>query len=152
MFVVGAAVEHLLAGKFLNDAREVMTSLVAAPVSVAELDQARNEILATRNKEFAKPEGIADSWLDMDTYGSASAAEQTRAMAAITPNELQRVATRLFRDAAIASVAVGNSELVKTSVERYGKVELMGEVVSNNPVAPVQNSGKPQTSAPTKPE
>ena len=152
MFVVGAAVEHLLAGKFLHDAREVMSSLVAAPVSVAELDQARNEILATRNKELAKPEEVADSWLDMDTYGLSSAAEQTRVITAITPNDLQRVATRLFRDAAIASVAVGNSELVKTSVERYGKVELIGEVVSNSQTAPAQNSGNPQTKAPAKPE
>lgn len=152
MFVLGASVEHLLAGKFLHDAREVMSSLVAAPVSVAELDQARNEILASRNKELAKPEGIADSWLDMDTYGVSSAAQQTRLMTAITPTDLQRVATRLFRDADIASVAVGNSELVKTSVERYGKIEVMGEVVSNSPTTPGQNPGNPQTKAPLKPE
>ncbi len=152
MFVMGASVEHLLAGKFLHDAREVMSSLVAAPVSVAELDQARNEILATRNKELSKPEGIADSWLDIDTYGVSSAAEQTRLIAAITPTDLQRVATRLFRDADLASVAVGNSELVKTSVERYGKIEVMGEVVSNSQTTPAQNSGSPQTKAPPKPE
>jgi len=152
MFVLGASVEHLLAGKFLHDAREVVSSLVAAPVSVAELDQARNEILATRNKELSRPEGVADAWLDIDTYGVSSAAEQTRLLTAITPTDLQRVATRLFRDADIASVAVGNSELVKTSVERYGKIEVMGEVVSNSQTTPGQNSGSPQTKAPPKPE
>jgi zinc protease len=152
MFVVGAGVEHLLAGKFLNDAREVMSLLIASPVSVAELEQARNEILTTRNKQLAKPDGVADAWLDMDTYGLSSAAEQTRAMNAVTPNDLQRVATRLFRDAAVASVAVGNADLVKTSVERFGKVELIGEVGSSSQVNPDQNSGKPQTKTPTKPE
>ena len=79
---------------------------------------------------WQKPEGVADVWLDMDTYGLSSAAEQLRAMGAVTPNDLQRVATRLFRDAGIASVVVGNSELVKTSVERYGKVEILGAVGS----------------------
>jgi hypothetical protein len=88
----------------------------------------------------------------MDTYGLSSAAEQTRVIITITPNDLQRVATRLFRDAAIASVAVGNSELVKTSVERYGKIELIGEVVSNSQATPNQNSGNPQTKTPAKPE
>lgn len=152
MFVVGAGVEHLLAGKFLNEARLVMSSLSASAVSVAELDQARNEILTARNKELGKPDGLADSWLDMDTYGLSSATEQIRAMNTLTPNDLQRVATRLFGDAAIASVAVGNSELVKASVERFGKVELMGEVGSSIRVHPDQNSGKPETKTPTKPE
>ena len=152
MFVIGASVEHLLAGKFLHDAREVLNSLVASPVSVAELEQARNEILVARNKDLARPEVVADSWLDMDTYGVPSAAEQTRVMTTVTPNDLQRVAARLFRDASIASVAVGNSELVKTSVERYGKVELIGEVVSNSQKETDQNSGKPQPKVPAKPE
>ncbi len=61
-------------------------------------------------------------------------------MKTVTPNDLQRVAARLFRDASIASVVVGNSELVKTSVERYGKVELMGEVS----LELVQNGDRPE--------
>ncbi len=44
MFVIGASVEHLLAGKFLHDAREVLNSLVASPVSVGRVgaSQKRN--------------------------------------------------------------------------------------------------------------
>ncbi len=152
MFVAGTAVEHLLAGKFLNDAKEVMSSLAVSPVSLAELDQARNEILTARNKEQAKPDGIASAWLDMDTYGLASSADQIRAMNALTPNDLQRVATRLFRDTAMASIAVGNSDLVKTSVERFGKVELIGEVGSRGQVNPDQSSGKSPIKPETKPE
>ncbi|MEK6282657.1 MAG: pitrilysin family protein [Acidobacteriota bacterium] len=152
MFVMGASVEHLLAGKFLNDAREVISSLVGSPVSVAELEQAKNEILITRNKDLAKPEGVADAWLDIDTYGVSSAVEQIRAINSVTPNDLQRVAIRLFRDTGIASVAVGNSDLVKTSVERYGKVELIGEVGSSNRVNSEQLTGKPQTKSGSKPE
>jgi predicted Zn-dependent peptidase len=152
MFVVGAAVDHLLAGKFLNDAKEVMTALAAAPVSVAELEQARTEILSARNKQLATPDGLANSWLDIDTYGVASSADEIRAINALTPNDLQRVANRLFRDTAIASIAVGNSDLVKTSVERFGKVELIGEVGSRGQVSPNQSSGQSTIKPATKPE
>jgi predicted Zn-dependent peptidase len=152
MFVVGAAVDHLLAGKFLKDAKEVMAALAATPVSVEELEQAKKEISTARNKELATPDGIADSWLDIDTYGLASSADELRAVNALTPNDLQRVANRLFRDTPMASVAVGNSELVKASVERFGKVELIGEVGSSSQVNPDQGSGKSPMKPATKPE
>lgn len=152
MFVVGAAVDHLLAGKFLKDAKEVMAALAATPVSVEELEHAKKEISTERNKELAMPDGIADSWLDIDTYGLASSADELRAVNALTPNDLQRVANRLFRDTPMASVAVGNSELVKPSVERFGKVELIGEVGSSSQVNPDQSSGKSPIKPATKPE
>ena len=44
MFVMGATVENLLAGKALATAREVMKSLASTPVTPAELEQAKNEV------------------------------------------------------------------------------------------------------------
>jgi len=141
IFVVGASIDHLLAGKFLTDAREAIRSLAAVAVSPAEIEQAKSELLAARNKELAKPEGVADSLLDMDTYGVPLASEQLRQISALSPADLQRVATRLFKDATVASVVVGNSQLIKANVERYGKIELIGEV--NNPADPVKTPAKP---------
>jgi hypothetical protein len=65
------------------------------------------------------------------------------------------VAVRLFRDGTHASVVVGNSELVKTQLERIGKVELMGELeTKTNPTETksTSNSPKPQPKVVTKPE
>jgi hypothetical protein len=64
----------------------------------------------------------------MDTYSLLPVAEQVRGVGLVSQNHLQRVASRLFGDGLFASVVVGNSELVKTQIERYIKVEMMGEI------------------------
>lgn len=128
MFVMGSTVDNLLAGKALATAQEVIKSLASSPVTAAELEEARSETKARVNKELAKPDGIAQAWLDMDTYGLPPIAEQIRALSLVSQNDLQRATTRLFRDGVFASVVVGNSELVKTQIERYLEVELMGEL------------------------
>jgi zinc protease len=150
MLVMGATAEHLLAGKVLGSAQEVMKSLVASQVSAAELDQAKIETLTAWNKDRASRDGMINAWLDSDTYGVSSAAEQMRIMNAITPADLQRVASRLFYSAPVALVVVGNAELAKASVERYGKVELLGEVGARETTTPSPSTTQPQTKA--KPE
>jgi predicted Zn-dependent peptidase len=153
MFVMGSTVDNLLAGKALATAREVIRSLTSSPVTAAELEEARAETRAKINKEISKPDGIAQAWLDMDTYSLLPVAEQARGVGLVSQNDLQRVASRLFGDGLFASVVVGNSELVKTQIERYVKVELMGEI---NPKTGSQSQIKsdPNTSQPqmkTKP-
>lgn len=159
MFVMGVSVDNLLAGKALASAREVIQSLANSPVSVAEVEQARSEALALANKELSNPDGIAGAWLDGDTYGLPSVAERMRALSAITNGDIQRAANRLVRDSAFASVVVGNAEVLKAQIERYGKVESMGEIVPKvePPVESrsdlkTNNNVKPQIKTPPKPE
>lgn len=148
MLVMGATAEHLLAGKVLGSAQEIMKSLASTPVSVAELDAAKLETLTAWNKERASPDGMINAWLDSDTFGISTAAEQMRTMNAVTPADLQRVASRLFRNSPIAVVVVGNAELARASVERYGKVELLGELSAT----PSPSPSATQTNTKPKPE
>lgn len=150
MFVMGATVDNLLAAKTLTSAREVLQSLTSSPVTAAELEALKSEAASQLNKELAQPGGIADAWLDADTYGLPSVAEQVRALNAITGADLQRAATRLFREAAFASVVVGNAEVLKAQLERGSKVEVMGEII---PKVEVKSdaANKPQTKSPAKP-
>jgi len=158
MFVMGSTVDNLLAGKALATAQEVIKSLASSPVTAAELEEARTETMAGITKELAKPDGIAQGWLDMDTYSLPPVAEQVRAVSLVSQNDLQRVAVRLFRDGVFASVVVGNSELVKTQIERYIKVELMGEIDpktgSQSQIKSDPNTSQPQikTKPAAKPE
>jgi zinc protease len=154
LFVMGATVENLLAGKTLATAQEALKSLVSSPITAAEFDLAKSELAAQATSESNKPDQLADAWLDLDTYGLSPVAEQNRAFSALSPNDLQRVAVRLFREAPVASVVVGNSEVVKTQIERFGKVELMGELESKPETSPKSNSNsaKPLTKAASKPE
>jgi zinc protease len=155
MFVMGSSVDNLLAAKALATAQEVIKSLGSIPVSAMELEEARKEIMARLMTELPKPDAIAQSLLDIDTYGVPSAAEQTRALSMLTANDLQRATTRLFRDGSIASVIVGNSELVKPQIERYLKVELMGELKPKTGSAlevKTDSKTKPETKPAGKPD
>ncbi len=160
MFVMGATVDNLLAGKTLSTAREVLKSLASEPVTAAELEQAKNEAVTLVNKELAKPDGLAESWLDIDTYKLATAADQARALSALSAEDLRRAAARLVDERGIASVVVGNSELVKNQIEKLGKVEVLGEIDAKAVSTPVPktnttsspNSNKPANRNPSKPE
>jgi predicted Zn-dependent peptidase len=152
MFVMGTTVDYLLAGKALAAAQEVITSLGRSPVTTTELEQAKTELVALANKESSKAEGMANIWLDGDTYGLPSMGEQMRSVSAASPGDLQRVATRLFRDDTFASVVVGNSDLVKPEIERYGKVEILGDITPKAEVKPDQKAPKSQTRSPSKPD
>ncbi len=151
MFVMGASVDSVLAGKTLATAREAMQSLVSSPVTTAELEQAKRQAVTLANRELATPDGMADAWLDADTYGLPSVAEEMRALNAVSPSDLERAATRLFRDAAVASVVAGNSDVVKTQIAPFAKVEIMGEIDAK-PETKSDPNAKPQTKSPAKPE
>jgi predicted Zn-dependent peptidase len=155
IFVMGASVDNLLAGKTLATAREVMQSMATSPVAPAELEQARSQVVALATKDLTTPNGVADAWLDVDTYGLQSVAEQIRALNAVSPSDLQRAAIRLQRGGAFASIVVGNSEVVKTQLKRYGKVEIMGEIDQKKETK-IENrsdlNAKPKMKSPPKPE
>ncbi len=156
MFVMGATVDNLLAGKTLATAREVMKSLASTPVTAAELEPAKQEAVTLASKELAKPDGLADAWLDIETYKLPSITEQARALSAMSPENLRRAAARLAEKPAFATVVVGNSELVKTQIEQLGKVEIMGERDPKLDPKPETKSGpnepKPRTKSASKPD
>jgi zinc protease len=150
MFVLGATVENLLAGKALASAREVMKSLASTAVTPAELEQARNEMAAAAMKQRTRTDGLADAWLDIEAYKLPSIEEQTRALNSVSADDLRRVAARLVDEKGIATVVVGNSELVKAQLEQLGKVELMGEMEPKPEAKPTPSTVAPQTK-PSKP-
>ena len=154
MFVMGATVNSSLTAKSLEAARNALQSLVTAPASAAELEQARNEAIVESRKELATPDGMAEAWLNIDTYNLPSIAEQLQALTGVSANDLQRTATRLFHGAAIASVVVGNSERLRAELEPHVKVELLGELNQNAEPKPTRPDSKPTSrpSSATKPD
>ena len=149
IFVMGTTVDHLLAAKTLAAAQDIAKQLARNPVSALELDQAKADLLAKLNKEANDPDRQTDAWLDMDTYGVALA-DEIRQVNSLTVTDLQRVAGRLFNDAAYALVVVGNAELVKTQLEAISKVEVMGSIEAKNEANVDPN--KPKTPTGSKPE
>ena len=156
MFVMGSTVDNLLAGKALATAQHAIKSLASSPITAEELEQSRNEVVTRLTRELGKPDGLAAALVDIDTYGLPPVAEQMSALNTVSPGDLRRAATRLFDEGPFASVVVGNSELVKPQIERYGKVELMGELDPKTETKPQTLSGhnptKPQAKPAAKPE
>ena len=155
MFVMGATVENLLAGKALSAARDVLRSLASTPATPAELDHARNEVVSAITKDRSQPDGIAEAWLDIEGYKLLPIEEQARTLRVISAEDLRRVAGRLVDERGIASVVVGNSDLLKTQLEQLGKVEVMGEMQPKSDATSESKStppGKPQIKSSSKPD
>jgi predicted Zn-dependent peptidase len=146
VFIMGASVHATDAARALETARGVLKDLYTVPPSASELAHARAEAIAILNKQTDRPETLADTWLDSETFKTGTLSDQSRAIGSLTPADLQRVATRLFRDASIAAVAVGNAAQLRTELERAGKVEIAGrasEVSDRKETSPQATPEKP---------
>jgi hypothetical protein len=95
------------------------------------------------NNAMAKQDGLAEAWLDLDTYKLSSIPDQIMTLQNLSPSDLQRTARQLFETGMMASVAVGNAELVKNLLERETQVELLG--------ASKPDIKQPETAPATKP-
>ena len=155
VFVMGASVRANDTARALETARAVLKDLYTVPPTADELAHARAEAIAILNKQNERPESLADAWLDSETFKIGSLSDQARAIGSLTPADLQRVANRLFHDASIASVAVGNAAQLRTELERTGKVEIYGEAIEvsgkteTSPAAKFEKPGQPAQPAQT---
>jgi predicted Zn-dependent peptidase len=143
IFVMGATVKSDQTAKTFAAAKEVLKSLVTTPATATELDGAKSEVLVMLNNAMAKQDGLAEAWLDLDTYKLSSIPDQIMTLQNLSPSDLQRTARQLFETGMMASVAVGNAELVKNLLERETQVELLG--------ASKPDIKQPETAPATKP-
>ena len=141
IFVMGASVPVGEAATTLANARKVLKLLAKDGIAPALLERARNEALAELGKRVERPETLADLWLDADTFQLVSFDEQMRQLKNVTPEDIKRLAAKLFTDTSVVSVAVGAAARLKADLEREGKVEVFGE--PNAPPAPAAPAKKP---------
>lgn len=147
MFVMGASVHNSMASKALETGRNVLNSLIDSAVSPVDLQAAKTELEASFTQGLAKPDGIAQAWLDLDTFGLPPINEQIMSLNRLSPADLQRVAARLFRNTAITSVLAGNSDQLKAALGNNTKVELIGVIEdSQSDNSKTKSSAKPSPS------
>ena len=147
MFVLGTPVNNGSVAGTITVARKMLDALTEAPPSSAEVERAKSEVAAEVATLLSKPEGMTDAWLDLDTYRLPPVNDQLATLRAISPADIQRVATRLFHQAAIATVVVGDSQQLKTALQGRLQFEVMGEIPTPAP----SPSPKPQAGPPNKP-
>lgn len=134
--------------KALESARAVLHDLSTNAPTATETENAKRAVAASLSQSAADAEGFANSWLDEHTYNSADATalEMARAVASLTPADVQRVAARLFTHAPVATVAVGDAAQLRTELARVGAVEVFGEAAAKPEPKPAPQT-KPQQPA-----
>lgn len=125
-FVIGTAIESAKVADAISSARKTLSSLIDTPPTANEIERARKEIFA--EKKQPGPESLGDPWLDMDTYHLTSPIDETTALNGVTPTSVQRVAAKLFKDSAKATVVVGDVTQLKSALQGHEGVEVLGEV------------------------
>jgi zinc protease len=123
MFVLGASAPTVSASKALAGAQDVLSSLAKTGPTATEFERARTELLAEISRQGSQDlrEATAENWLSAEIYKLAPPANQTRNL---TLTDIQRVTARLFKDAAPATIVVGNADRLKSSFG--GNIEVRG--------------------------
>ena len=143
-FVMGAAVTELSVADSLANARKVIDSLMTTAATAAELDRAKNELAGELSTTLAKPDALADPWLDADTYRLSAPQDQIASIRAVTASDIQRVANRLFNKTMV-SVVAGESAPLKAALQGRYQYEVLGEIATpapsqKPPVKPANNN------------
>lgn len=133
MFVVGAAVNTANIADSMLLLHKVGESLRSTPATEAELERAKLEVMNEMTSLSGKPEAFPDPWLDVITYGLKTAQNHHQLLQSINAADVQRVANRLFKDAPIATVIVGDSLQLKASLQGKIPFEVLGEIEAPAP-------------------
>ena len=132
-FMMGATVNTQSAADSVVNAKKVLDSLVNTPATAAELERAKSEVVNETTVMLAKPENAPDPILDMDTYRMRAVPDQIALLRAVTSTDLQRVANRLFKSTAIATVVAGETIQLKPALEGRLQYEVLGEIATPAP-------------------
>src|SRR6478672_2762879 len=148
-FVMGTAVSTEKTADAVASARKVIESLITTPATAAELDRAKNEVVNEAVTMAAKTENVPDPWLDADTYRLNAIQDQAALLRSVTAPDIQRVAARLFKDAAVASVVTGEAAQLKATLQGRMQYEVLGEAPPPAPAPkpPAKPAVKPTTNS-----
>ncbi len=141
MFVMGATVNNEAVVATLASAKKVLDSLVTSPPTNTEIEQAKSQMVVELLGVLSKPDGLIESWLDVDTYKLPSTNDQLTALHSLTVPAVQAAARRLFKDPALATLAVGDPQQLKTALQGHVQFEVLGEVTA--PAPPPKPAAKP---------
>jgi zinc protease len=145
--VMGANVTPQVTVATLTSAKKVLEGLITTPGTAAELERARQAVISELTSQTPRSEAEADAWLDRYTYRLTEVQDNVALLQAVSPADLQRVATRLFKDAPIATVVVGDAQQLKAALQGQVPFEVLGEVTEKAP--PPKPPAKPgNTSSP----
>ena len=132
-FVMGATVKSQTAVDTLANARKVLESLMNTPATAAELERAKSEAVNEIAPIVSRPEYGPDPWLDAGTYRLSATQDQIALLRSVTAADVQRVANKLFKTTAVATVLAGETLQLKPALEGRVQYEVLGEIANPAP-------------------
>jgi predicted Zn-dependent peptidase len=120
ILIFGASVPPATAQNALTAAQDVMKALSQTGPTPDELARAASAILAEVGKRSGgELDQIADIWLDSEIQKSPIPVNPATEVGRVSVADIQRVATRLFKDSKQAKVVLGDIEQLKTTVTNF---------------------------------
>jgi predicted Zn-dependent peptidase len=142
VLTLGGAVPASTARDAVSTSRRVVESVISGPVSPEEFAIARSAVMAEHQARVATPSGQASRWLDGITYNLPSIDSERSAFDSLTPQDVQKIASRLFGKAPVAVVLAGDAGQIATTFGPGDKVEIPS--AASIPVSkPASNAPKP---------
>jgi zinc protease len=121
MLVIGGSVPTESAAKAIAVAEQLPQAMAQSGPSAEEFQRARQTLIAESNQRLSAPESLADLWLDGDAYKLPPVSAQLNLISSLSASDVQRVAARLFRDAAV-KVVVGRLDQLTPNFQDKGEV------------------------------
>jgi predicted Zn-dependent peptidase len=140
---MGGSINSQAVPDAIASAKKTFESLATTPVSPAEMDRARNEVMSELQSILSKPDTLSEGWLDQDTYRLSETKSPTLVVGGLTPADIQRLAARLL-NSSMATVVLGDSQQLKAALRGRVQFEVLGEVTDSS--KPASTPAKPGNS------
>jgi zinc protease len=129
VFILSASVPNDKASQSIATAKQILNELATKEPNTNEFEKAKSSFLKFFSQQISNTKTLADFYLDRDTFKiQATPQAALKAIEALKPSDVQRVATRLFGNSSFAIVAVGNLSQLKDELSRNGNaIEIFGE-------------------------
>ena len=123
VFLMSASVPGSITAQTLEAAKKVLDDLASAQLSIDELERAKREVMIATGVDTGQPESLATQLLDAETYKALST-DAPRAITDFAPADIHLAAVKLFRNASVVAVVVGNATRLRADLARTGAVEV----------------------------
>jgi predicted Zn-dependent peptidase len=119
--IVRASVPTDKAAQTLGAMRAAITKIVSEKVDAKMFSEVQTQFSNDLQAETSKPETLSEYWLDVSTFKLPTVAERFNSIKNATPADAERAAVKLFKDAPVAVVIVGDAEKIQPQVDALGQ-------------------------------
>ncbi|HZH34085.1 MAG TPA: insulinase family protein, partial [Pyrinomonadaceae bacterium] len=117
IFIISASVPTEKTGETLKSLREQILKAAGEKLNQAEFARNQQAAVQAIKERAAVPGELAGLWFNSDTFKTPNFREVLNMAQTVTISDAERVAARLFKDAPVAVVIIGNAEQIQPQLD-----------------------------------